>query len=308
MIESGAYGQHLAAAMKVKSAASFVSGGSFRASKVAVTEIRHEAAEEHRTTPVPPEDGLLVMSQLRVWPRRVLWEDGKAKDAKPLAADAVTLFDLRKEWTGVRFDPVHYLCFYLPRQALIEIGAADDVLAADEFPNDYCAGNLDPTVSSLARALQPAFARPAEANHLFVDHIASAVCAHILRRYGGAAPAGRGGGSGRIARLSRRQQDRVQDAISENLDGDLTVAMLAGECGMAVTDFVRAFEETTGLQPHQWLLHRRVDRALDLLKNPRATLGSASAAAGFSSIAHFRRVLRQVNAQPPGALRRAAKQ
>jgi len=291
MPQSGAYGQGLAAAMKVKSAASFISGGGFTASKIAVTEIRQEGHGEHHTSPLPPEDGLLVMSQLRPWTRRLLWEDGRPVDTKPLEAGATTIFDLRKEWVGLRTTPVHYLCFYLPRAALIDVAAADGILASDVFPNDYLSGNDDRIISNLARVLQPAFARPAEANPLFVDHVATAVCAHVLRGYG----AGEAKPISPARRLPRQGLARVQEAISANLDGDLTVASLAGECGMAASDFVQAFEETTGLAPHQWLLRRRIDRALDLMKNPKISAGAAIAAAGFASIAHFLRVRQAVS-------------
>jgi AraC family transcriptional regulator len=297
MAKSGAYGQNLADAMQVKAASSFVSAGTLYASQVAVTEIVHAGGARSETTPLPPEDGLLLMTQMRSWTDRILFEDGKQTAATTLEADAVTIFDLRKTWTGVRSTPVHYLCFYMPRTALDEIGALEGVEAPDEFPNDYCGGNSDPTVASLARALAPAFARPDQANHLFVDHITCAVSAHVLRRYGGASiPIGR-------SRLSAGQRARAQEAIDANLTGELSIAALSAECGMTPSSFVRAFQATTGLAPHQWLLRRRLEKALGLMRDPRLSLEQVSGLAGFASAAHLRRALRSRHAMEIGGWR-----
>ncbi len=297
MAEDGAYGQRLADAMKVRSATSFVSQRTLRASRIAVTDIIYEGSDPQQTTPVKPEDGLLVMTQMRDWPERVLWEDGQAKNASGLKAGAVTIFDLRKAWHGVRTTPVHYMCFYLPRPALDEIGDIEGVVAADEFPNDYCGGNEDPTIWSLAKTLQPAFACPTEANHLFVDHITTALSAHILRQYGGARPIGE------ISRLSLRQRQRADEVLSARLEGDLPIALLAGECGMAVTEFTRAFEETAGMAPHRWLMQRRLDRARDLLRTTRLSVTEIAEMSGFASFNHFNRVFRRAHTLTPRAWR-----
>ena len=46
----------------------------------------------------------------------------------------------------------------------------------------------------------------------------------------------------------------------------LSVTRLARKCGLSVTHFSRAFRRSVGMPPHQWLLHRRVDKARSLLE------------------------------------------
>jgi AraC family transcriptional regulator len=286
MSKLGAYGQNLAAAMKSERATTFEARNPLRASNIAVTEIADDGAYDGLTTPLPPEDGILVMVQTRDRPKRMVWEDGKLKTTTGLKAGAVMLFDLRKAWHGLR-TPVRQICFYLPRQALTDIGDIEGVVTPDEFPNDYCAGNEDSIAYSLAQTLQPAFARPVEANHLFVDHIATALAAHVLRQYGGARPAAN------VVRLTRRKSSRAKELISESLDGDLPIALLSSECGMAATDFVRAFEATTGLAPHRWLMQRRIERAKDLLRTTSLSISEIAKMSGFVSSHHFDKVFCQ---------------
>lgn len=300
MTGQGAYGTTLADAMSVPTAATFVSQTSLRGSTIGVTEIRSDAMEERETAPIEPDDAFLVMVQMRDWPRRVLYEDGKALDAKPLSNGAVTLFDLRKVWTGVRFTPIHYVCFYVPKPALERVAEVEGVRFGDALPNDYCGGNDDPTIAGLTRTLLPAFARPEEANHLFVDHIAAATVAHVLRRYGGLAVER----DQPKAALAASGRQRAEELIDSQLDGDVSIMALANECGMAATEFVAAFRQSTGLAPHRWLLRRRVERAMELIKSSHLSIEEVAKVVGFANAAHLTRVFREFVSLTPAAWRK----
>jgi AraC family transcriptional regulator len=280
----------LGRAMGVEKAPAFVSHSMLRASRIAVTEIRSDSIETHVTRPVPAEDGILAMVQIRDWPKRLLLEDGRQTKAQPLKAGSVTIFDLRKEWVGVRFTPIHYVCFYLPRAALSEVADMEDVVLPDEYPNDYCGGNEDTTLSSLARTLLPSFARPTEANALFVDHITAAASAHILKRYGGT-----GGSDTPTSPLSAQELSRSRDQLAASLSGRVTLRELACQCGMSITAFSRAFRFSTGMEPHEWLTQHRIALARSLMEKTRLPLTEIAAACGFHSEAHLTRSFRKTN-------------
>lgn len=298
----GAYGRTLARAMRVEKASSFVSHSMLRASQIAVTEIRSNSNDEQVTRPVPPEDGVLAMVQMAEWPKRLLFEDDRAIDAQPLSAGSAALFDLRKTWVGIRSTPVHYVCFYLPRSALAEVAELEGVGLPDEFPNDYRRGNEDTPLAGLARMLLPSFARPEEANSLFVDHVTAAACAHVLKRYGGAAAPAR-----TSHKLSRTELAKSEDRLAAGLNSQVTVRELAADCGMSLTGFLRAFRFTTGMQPYAWLERHRMDLARSLAENTCLPIETIATCCGFCSGGHMRRALLKTSASLPPRLANASR-
>ena len=145
----------------------------------------------------------------------------------------------------------------------------------DEFNNQPGTGADDPLLYGLAQAILPAFARPAEANRLFVEHITIAAAAWTLRTYGEAPQA--------VGReLSPSLERRAKEILSANLDGNLSLLALAKECDLAVGEFCRSFRDSTGMQPHHWLIQRRIEKAKNLLILTKLSLATIAASAGFA--------------------------
>ena len=107
--------------------------------------------------------------------------------------------------------------------------------------------------------------------------------------------------------LAPWQVRRTEQMLSENLDGEVTLAHLAGECRLSVSHFARAFKQTTGQSPHRWLLARRVEHAKRLLLTSALPLAKIAPACGFADQSHFTRVFSQMVGTGPGAWRRALK-
>jgi AraC family transcriptional regulator len=292
--DHGAYGKHLAEAFHLRAAPAFVTR-SLRKAEIAVTQIVCGAGNNELTTPVEREDGFLVTLQIRDWTRRVLWRDDRPARAEPLKAGSLSIFDLRSTWVGQRLVPFHAVSFYLPRRSLDVIAAIEDVPRVDEFAHDPGIGVEDRTVHALACSLLPAFERPEEANHLFVDHVTTAAAAHILRTHGSALAAS----EPTEERLAGWQEDRAKALLSANLDGAVSVAQLAAECGLSITAFDRAFERSVGVKPHRWLLEQRISKAMALLNRGEMPLDAVALACGFVDVRHLSRVFtRRVGIAP----------
>jgi len=73
----------------------------------------------------------------------------------------------------------------------------------------------------------------------------------------------------------------------------------------AVSRFVRAFREATGLPPHRWLRAFRVERAKELMLSGSLSLAQIAYECGFSDQSHFTRVFSQSVRMTPAAWRRA---
>jgi len=298
----GAYGKQLGKAFHIHAAPSFVTH-SLHKTEIAVTQIKCDLVDNERTLPVRREHAYLVNLQVRDFTKRRLWMDGKPVHAPPMKAGSVSIFDLRKTWIGERVSPLHAISFYLPRRALDTIADIEGVARIDHVDHDPCLGADDPTIASLGMSLMPAFERPEEANQLFVDHITSATAAHVLFTYG----VGKQLSEQRTDVLTPGQEQRVKDLLMANLDGSLTVAQLANECGLSLTGFNRAFVRSTGLTPHKWLLEQRINKSMALLRGSDVPLDEVAASCGFVDRGHFVRVFTRVVGTNPRAWQRVVK-
>jgi AraC family transcriptional regulator len=103
--------------------------------------------------------------------------------------------------------------------------------------------------------------------------------------------------------LSPYKLRQVTDFIGDNLSCGLSLAEMANLLQMGPCHFARAFKESTGLSPHQFVLRRRVERALQMLKETRVNLADIAYDLGFSSQGHFTTVFSKIVGVSPSSYR-----
>jgi AraC family transcriptional regulator len=103
--------------------------------------------------------------------------------------------------------------------------------------------------------------------------------------------------------LSPYKLRQVMEFIAENLSSNLSLAEMANLLQMGPCHFARAFKESTGLSPHQYVLRRRVERALQMLKGKRTNLADIAYDLGFSSQGHFTTVFSKIVGVSPSSYR-----
>jgi AraC family transcriptional regulator len=98
---------------------------------------------------------------------------------------------------------------------------------------------------------------------------------------------------------------RVRDHIEAHLGEDTSLHTLAGLAGLSPHHFCRAFKESTGLPPHQYVLWRRIERAKALLADGRLSVTEVALAAGFSGPSQFAHAFRRFTGRAPSAYRKS---
>lgn len=96
---------------------------------------------------------------------------------------------------------------------------------------------------------------------------------------------------------------RVRDYIDSHLTENMTIETLATTIGLSVYHFARAFKQSTGMPPHEYILRRRVERADQMLHRSELPLSEIAAAVGFSDQSHLARHFRRHTGMTPGAAR-----
>lgn len=80
---------------------------------------------------------------------------------------------------------------------------------------------------------------------------------------------------------------RIREFVEANLGKSIVLTDLAALAGVSTRHFIRAFSESTGNTPHQYVIARRIDRAKCLLADDRHSLTDIALAIGFSHSQHF---------------------
>lgn len=242
------------------------------------------------------DNAFLIALQLRPCEDFDLYADGRLIRPRSFDPGAIAIFDLRTTLATDLRDPFHAIDLFLPLEALNAISDELSTARLDDLRHTLGVAVTDTTLRDLLLSMRPALAAPREhTSPLFVDHVARAVAVHVAHRYGGLAVRRRVERGG----LGPRQARRAKELLNANLSGRILLTDLAEACNLSVRQFTRAFRQTTGMAPHQWLVRRRVERAQELLSRTVHHLSTVASDCGFADQSHFTRVFtRQVGMTP----------
>jgi AraC-like DNA-binding protein len=98
---------------------------------------------------------------------------------------------------------------------------------------------------------------------------------------------------------------RIRDRLADEPVDPPSLAEMAATTGLSRYQVLRRFERTYGLPPHAWLLSRRAEYALRLIRRGE-TLADAAIASGFADQSHMTRVFVRHYGFTPGAWRKTA--
>ena len=106
-----------------------------------------------------------------------------------------------------------------------------------------------------------------------------------------------------LLRRLLRAKDRMDAAPQE----DWPVRRLAQVSHMSEAHFARSFNEAFGMPPHRYLLTRRIERSLTLLRDTELSITDIAFQTGWRSLGTFGRVFREITGGTPGAMRQKAR-
>jgi len=103
--------------------------------------------------------------------------------------------------------------------------------------------------------------------------------------------------------LPPRALRRVREYVVAHIEENITIQALASIVGLSRFHFTRAFKQSEGVTPHQFLLQCRVKRVQELLTATELPLSQIALAAGFSDQSHCSRRFRELVGITPSRYR-----
>jgi AraC-like DNA-binding protein len=100
-----------------------------------------------------------------------------------------------------------------------------------------------------------------------------------------------------------RRMLRTRDAMDREFARPLDVPALARLAHVSAAHFSRQFRATFGETPHRYLQRRRVERAMELLRETESPVTEICLDVGFNSLGTFSRTFREIVGEPPSAYR-----
>jgi AraC family transcriptional regulator len=96
-------------------------------------------------------------------------------------------------------------------------------------------------------------------------------------------------------RLGKDVLKRLRDHVIAHIDEPIEVATLARIAGRSPFHFARLFTRAVGVSPHRYVVHLRLQRAVELVRDGRSGLAEVAVRTGFADQSHLTRWVRRVH-------------
>jgi AraC family transcriptional regulator len=190
---------------------------------------------------------------------------------------------------------------YLPRRRMISeaesLARRSDVRLRLPKP-----GFGDYIITNLLNLINFAFHNPEQTSQLLIDEVSILLMSHLIHNYSDVSSIERSRGG-----LASWQERIAKEILFARICNPPTVDELGQACGVSARHFIRAFRQSTGLTPHQWLMQERALNAKNLLEHSDRTLAETSAMCGYANPSHLCRAFQRCFGQSPSNARRQAK-
>lgn len=170
------------------------------------------------------------------------------------------------------------------------------VAAEDSSLNAQLTGRLydrDPALAAVARRLAEEARTGFPSGAVFWHETVGRFLAGLVARHMSRARVNVGGV------LDAYTLSRLRAYIMAHLDEPLDVATLAAMCGLSQYHFSRVFSRSVGVSPYRYVMHLRLKRAFDLIREGALPLAQVAYSLGFADQSHLTRWVRRAYGATP---------
>jgi AraC family transcriptional regulator len=170
--------------------------------------------------------------------------------------------------------------------AKVALAAAEDLAPDAQLMERLC--GYDEELLNMARTLVAESADDYREGPLFWGEVAGHFVEGLVARHV-SRPTCRGRGT-----FSQEVLRRLRDYVMTHLDEPIEVSTLAGIAGRSPFHFSRVFARSVGMTPHRYVVHLRLQRAIELVHEGQSSFAQIAARTGFADQSHLSRWVRRV--------------
>jgi AraC family transcriptional regulator len=193
---------------------------------------------------------------------------------------------------------VNVVQLFLPHGTLARVAAEADKDGAIDLTERTA--HPDPVTSRLLVSAADVLDGNETLDALFRQQLTDLLAIRLLAAYTGKPPAYQPALGGLAPTALRRAIERLRS----DADVDVSLAALASDAGLSRFHFCRAFKESTGLSPHNWLRQYRLEQAMIMLRDPHNSVAIVAASLGYASQTAFAAAFRRLTGDTPSEWRR----
>jgi AraC family transcriptional regulator len=139
-------------------------------------------------------------------------------------------------------------------------------------------------------------------SRLYADSLAIGLAMQLIKRYSSLkdVQVGRGG---MAPQKVRKAISLIDDHLAGEAEGRVALRVVAKEVGMSYFHFSRAFKQSMGMNPTNYIAERRIERAKKLMQETDCPISEIALRSGFSSQSHFTTCFRRLAGVTPRSFR-----
>jgi AraC family transcriptional regulator len=251
---------------------------------------------------IPPSDSHCLVLNLGA-PLHLIAQLGKRSFEGEVRAGEVAIIPAGSPW-ACRSQSSHVrtiLLLYL-QPLFVRSAVAESDLSFAETALTPQIGFRNKHIRHVAMSLLHELNEANVVGRLYADALAIALAMQLVRRYSSLKDVHIGRG-GMAPHKLRKAIGLIDHHLAEGEEGRLSLRVVAQEVGMSYFHFSRAFKQSMGMSPTNYIAERRIGRAKKLLRETELPLSEIALQVGFSSQSHFTTSFRRVAGATPGAFR-----
>jgi len=266
---------------------------------VRVIHLRHRLNE----LVIPPSDNHCLVLNLSA-PLQLNARLGKTGCAGNVHAGEVAIIPAGTTWSCQSEESHTYnlLLLYL-RPLYVRNAAADFDASYQELPLTPQIGFPSQPIRHIALSLLSELQEANVVGRLYADSLAIALAMQLIRQYSSLKDVQIGHGG-----MAPHRLRKAIGLIDQHLDGEeqgrVRLRLVAKEVGMSYSHFSRAFKQSLGMSPTNYIAARRIERAKRLMQETDFPISEIALRSGFSSQSHFTTSFRRLAGVTPGSFRR----
>ncbi|HYM00985.1 MAG TPA: AraC family transcriptional regulator [Blastocatellia bacterium] len=165
-------------------------------------------------------------------------------------------------------------------------------------------GLRDHQLQAICFALKAELGSGATSGRLYTDSLVTAITARVLSRFSSLQGSFE---QDRTRGLSGYSLKRLLAYLESNLDLNLSLRDIAAFAGLSTSHLKTVFRQSVGLPIHEYVIHRRLDRAKNLLADSSRSITEIALECGFAHQSHMARHMRRLLGVSPREFRRISK-